>query len=242
MDVAAYLEHLEADLPRMLAAVDKAGLDASVPGAPAWTVADLVRHVAAVFEHKILAIETGERPPEFKQDDPDLVGWLTDAHARLLVALQSKPVDAQVWTWYPPEQTVGFWWRRMAQELMVHRIDAEQAAAVPPLIDEDLALDGIDELLMVFMTGFEEEDEVDGEGEVIEVRTEDGQGTWQLTLHPTEVTSVRGAPATPDAIITSTADELLLWIWGRGELDPAAVSGGRPALEKFLELLAMATE
>jgi hypothetical protein len=51
-----------------------------------------------------------------------------------------------------PDQTVGFWIRRMAQETVVHRVDAELAAEVAPgAIPDDIALDGIDEFLIAFI-------------------------------------------------------------------------------------------
>ena len=55
-------------------------------------------------------------------------------------------------TWYKPDPTVGFWFRRMAQETVIHRIDAElgAGASIAPAPD-DLAVDGIDELLKVFI-------------------------------------------------------------------------------------------
>src|SRR4029450_10613853 len=55
-------------------------------------------------------------------------------------------------TWYGPDQTVGFWIRRMAQETVIHRIDAELGTGQPIApVPADLALDGIDELLKVFV-------------------------------------------------------------------------------------------
>ena len=32
---------------------------------------------------------------------------------------------APSWTWWPDDQTAGFWLRRMAQETAVHRVDVE---------------------------------------------------------------------------------------------------------------------
>jgi len=53
---------------------------------------------------------------------------------------------------HTPDRTVGFWIKRMAQETVIYRIDAELAtrqtvASVP----DELALDGIDERLKVFV-------------------------------------------------------------------------------------------
>ena len=244
MHEAALLDHFAADLPRMLAAVERSGLEAAVPGAPAWTVRELVEHVAAVFEHKLVAITTGHKPTEWKREDADPVAWLADAHARLLHLLTSEPTSTQVWTWFPPDQSVGFWVRRMAQELFVHRIDAEQAAAITPLVDEQLAADGVDEVLCVMLgyePAWEPDDEVDGHGQCVAIQTEDGASSWLVTLNPSSVEAVRGK-GDAVATVTATADELLLWLWGRGELDPAAITGDKASVGLLLEALAIVTE
>ncbi len=62
-----------------------------------------------------------------------------------------RPADPAS-TWYGPDQTVGFWIRRMAQETVIHRIDAELGTGQPVApVPADLAVDGIDELLKVFV-------------------------------------------------------------------------------------------
>ena len=46
-----------------------------------------------------------------------------------------------------------FWARRMALEIAVHRYDGELAHGDATAIPDDLALDGIDEMLKVFLAG-----------------------------------------------------------------------------------------
>src|SRR5439155_8923348 len=55
-------------------------------------------------------------------------------------------------TWFRPDQSVGFWIRRMAQETVVHRRDAELALGDPTPAAPDLAVDGIAELLDIFLS------------------------------------------------------------------------------------------
>ena len=50
-----------------------------------------------------------------------------------------------MWTW-TPDHTVGFWSRRMAHEVAVHRWDAQGAAGDPSPIERELAVDGIQEV------------------------------------------------------------------------------------------------
>ena len=61
-------------------------------------------------------------------------------------ALAAADPTAPVWTWVP-DQRAAFWFRRQAQEVAVHRWDAEGAAGTPNVIESTLAADGVDEWL-----------------------------------------------------------------------------------------------
>src|ERR1700727_2002950 len=135
MDSARYLESLAADfaLLRAAAIADGAGgLTAPVPTCPGWTMADLTRHVGEVYLHKTLAMRLGDFPGE--QDWPAEVealpplDLLDRAYVDLVPELPTRDPDPPAPSWYRPEPTVGFWRRRMAQETLIHRLDAEQAA------------------------------------------------------------------------------------------------------------------
>ncbi|GIG90829.1 maleylpyruvate isomerase N-terminal domain-containing protein [Plantactinospora endophytica] len=147
------LECLAADQAR-LRQVASADLTAAVPSCPDWTVADLVRHVALVYLHKVECMRTGRMPTAWP---PDLSGTeplalLDRAYLALRGEFDGRDPAALAPTWYDPDQTVGFWLRRMAQETVVHRVDAELATAQPVAeIPADLAADGIDEILRIFL-------------------------------------------------------------------------------------------
>ncbi|WP_203861555.1 maleylpyruvate isomerase N-terminal domain-containing protein [Plantactinospora mayteni] len=147
------LECLAADQAR-LRQVASADLAAAVPSCPDWTVADLVRHVAVVYLHKVECMRTGRIPsawpPDLSGEEP--LALLDRAGAALRAEFDSRDSAALAPTWYDPDQTVGFWLRRMAQETVVHRVDAELATAQPVAeIPTDLAVDGIDEVLRIFL-------------------------------------------------------------------------------------------
>ena len=163
MDSSRYLESLAADFALLRAAATAAGpegLAAPVPTCPGWTVADLTRHVGQVYLHKTLAMRMGDFPEE--QDwprrarGPAAAGpagpGLRGPDHRADHPRPGFPAP----TWYRPEPTVGFWRRRMAQETVIHRLDAELAAqaatgrAVSPVPD-DIAADGVDEVLVRFL-------------------------------------------------------------------------------------------
>jgi hypothetical protein len=52
-----------------------------------------------------------------------------------------------------PDQTVGFWARRMALKTVVHRVDAEQARGAVAPVDAALGTDGIDEIFVIMLAG-----------------------------------------------------------------------------------------
>jgi uncharacterized protein (TIGR03083 family) len=130
VDRARYLSLLESDSRRLGEAAAR-DLTAPVPFCPGWTVGDAVAHVCEVYEHKIAAIERrGERPepwPPVWPSDLAPLDWFADARDRLLGVLARTNPAERSWTWWPPDQTVGFWVRRMAQETAVHRVDVEGA-------------------------------------------------------------------------------------------------------------------
>jgi mycothiol maleylpyruvate isomerase-like protein/MDMPI-like protein len=118
-------------------------------------VADLTRHVGEVYLHKTLAMREGAEPdpwPPEELADEDPLALLDRAYATLTGEFAARKPTDPAGSWYAPDQTVGFWIRRMAQETVIHRIDAELGTGQPVApVPADLAVDGIDELLKVFV-------------------------------------------------------------------------------------------
>ena len=83
MDRLRYLELLDVD-GRLLSTAAADDLRADVPACPGWTVGDVVRHTAEVYEHKIACIQlAGARPdpwPPRWPADRDPVTWFVEAH------------------------------------------------------------------------------------------------------------------------------------------------------------------
>jgi uncharacterized protein (TIGR03083 family) len=247
-----YLDALNADAERLVAipAADPGVLDSAVPTCPGWTVADAVRHTAEVYLNKVECMRLGREPdvwpPELPGDDP--VGAFRVGLEELLTELQTRGPEAPSYTWFPDEQTVGFWYRRMAQETAVHRFDVESAIGdIGPVVD-DLAVDGIDEVLRVFlgydMTGVPAEawGDVDPRAEVgrtMLVRC--GAESWRLTLTPARV-EVASSPAAADVTVTGEPSELLLWLWGRRPDTAVRVEGDASVLAAVRGRLHLATQ
>jgi uncharacterized protein (TIGR03083 family) len=151
MDSAVLLRHLARDHCDLRDAAASAALTTPVPSCPGWTLSDLVAHVATVYLHKVVVMRTGEwpaqwPPPGLSAEAP--LALLGRAYGELRAEFAARSPAEPAPTWFGPDQSVGFWIRRMAQETVIHRIDAEIAAGLPVTpVPDDLATDGVDEVL-----------------------------------------------------------------------------------------------
>lgn len=242
MENARLLECLASDYERTRAVVP-GNLDRLVPSCPEWTVADLVRHVGTVYLHKAVTMRDGAFPapwPPPGLNDEDPVALLDRAYAELTEEFGRRDPEQFAPTWYDLDQTVGFWIRRMAQETVIHRIDAELGADLPIApIPDDLAIDGIDELLKIFVAydakKFPEdyaETLADSPGRSYAINTNGVE--WLVGTAPGSFT-VGGGPgmtvpdfSKADVAISGTPTALLRWVWNRetpGEPSTLAIAG-----------------
>lgn len=247
MDEQRFLDCLAADYTRLRAVAEDA-LDAPVPSCPGWTGNDLVRHVAEVYLHKTETMRQGSWPAPWPPALPgEPLSVLDSAYERLVEELTTrKPADHAL-TWYPPDQTVGFWLRRMAHETVIHRVDAELAAEAPHApIPADLADDGIDELLVCFLAhaSVEYPEElaehlIECDGRTVQIATENAG--WQVQLGPTEITVDRGH-FDAEAGISGEAGAVLRWLWRRADDGAVRFDGNRWVTGKLRTLLEATTQ
>jgi uncharacterized protein (TIGR03083 family) len=240
-----YLQALRAD-GRDLATAARRGLDPPVPACEGWTVADLVLHTGMVHRHKLEIIRgrLAEPPSPWPPDAPsraELLGWYDQGLEELLTVLEDADPETRVWTFHRPDQTVGFWRRRMAQETAVHRVDAESAHGDPRPVPAALAADGVAELLEVFLAPHSEGEPVGGRGETLHLHATDAEGEWRLRLLPAGVELGQGHGQS-DATAAGTASDLLLFLWGRAGPEPLERSGDPALLPRVRELAAAATQ
>ncbi|MCT9929551.1 maleylpyruvate isomerase family mycothiol-dependent enzyme [Planotetraspora sp. A-T 1434] len=257
MDFSRLLSCLEDDFALLRAAVVSADPSARVPSCPGWSVGDLARHVAEVYLHKAECIRLGAFPEEWPPGvlDPDPVTSLDKTHAVLTEMFSAhSPADPAA-TWYESDQTVGFWIRRMAQETVIHRVDAELAAGCPVSpVPDDLALDGIDEVLRLFV-GYGSTRWLDDFGTLLDAPDERPVSV-STSHHAWTLTAVAGHSAQPghvnvkdaamgfdgDALVSGDAVALLLWLWNRGDDTSVRISGDTALLKQFHALLTAATQ
>ena len=265
MENSRYLECLAADYRRIRAIVP-GHLEERVPTCPEWTVGDLTWHVGMVYLHKATAMRQGAEPENWPPDYDDgasAIELIDDAYRQLTEEFAVRDPAEPSGTWYGPDQTVGFWIRRMAQETVIHRIDAELGTGQPvtPVAD-DLAADGIDELLRVFVSyGVSDWGDLftealkDSPGRTYLIKTDATAGdpsvSWLVGTSPGRFTVAGGpgeqvsGPVTADVTVNGTPTDLLRWAWNRetpGEASRVTIGGNADALAEFRRCVVIATQ
>lgn len=241
-------ECLTADFTRLREVAGNADLSAAVPSCPDWTVADLVHHVGSVYLHKVECMRQGSSP---QWPPPGLAGaeplaLLDRTYAELTAEFAARPPESPAHTWYEPDKTVRFWIRRMAQETVIHRVDAELGAGAPIApIPIDLASDGIDEFLVGFVhygSHTWPEDYADvlpaADGRTIRVESPDQAWFVRPTTEAVEVTL--SDVDTAAAVVRGEPADLLLWLWKRGGEDRVTVTGDDTLVACLRRVLAAA--
>ena len=138
------------------------------------------------------------------------------------------------WTWAKPDggDTSDWYFRRIAQETLVHRIDAELAAGGEVSdVDAAFAADGIAEMFEVFIP-LAAGQAIGGDGETLHLHATDADSEWLVTLHAERVDAVRGH-AKGDAALRGAARDLLLMVWGRDPLGAVEHLGDDSVIATF---------
>lgn len=271
---AYYLDHFRRNRAAILeaAALD---FDRPIKGCPGWDVAAVTAHMGRVYTFwlkwvrerprgssreafKELAADRDARLPGYtawdqagspKESRPDsIVPFARQAGDELDSALVDLEPEETVWTFVPPRQTGAFVFRRLAMETTIHRWDAEDAQGIAHPIDEALARDGIDEMLMMFREDPAYENNKDRRGQKILLREAPreypgpaGQGApsgppsrrslkpasrWLVSFdHFGITTSSDEGPA--DETVAGTASDLWLFIMGRRSPEEMQIEGDK---------------
>ena len=231
MNGLEHLAALEADATRLVELVALADQSAPVPTCPAWTVADLVDHVGTLYRWSAAHVATAARA---RLSPRSLDLGLTEAGAYSRMAGRRASVrcwprsprpDPELICWgWGGDRRARFWPRRMLFETVVHRTDAAFALEVEPVVDADVAVEGIDELLSnlphaaYFAPGLAD---LRGDDECIALRATDADAMWLIRLVPAGYAwDWSDGPA--DVTLHGRAADLLLGLYRRREVDEAA--------------------
>jgi len=209
-------------------------LDAPVPGAPGWTLADLVRHMGNVQRWATYVIEHGG-PGEAGEDHrsvEEVVDAFPSYTAGLLAALDGLDPDAELWNFTSGPQVGSFWLRRQALEVTIHRWDAESAVSEnPPAIPAELAADAIDEFVHVFIGRVIDREGIDVSqlpGDV-HLHCTDTEGEWTFEIVEGELVIV-DEHRKSNVAVRGPASDLALFVYGRTRSDQVEVFGDEGAL------------
>lgn len=240
MDRDFYLSHLSADGSRMAELARTVDLTARVPTCPEWDLRALLEHTgmvhrwqAAAVRDRVTTFPHGDTWQHGPDDGEPLADWFQRGVDDAIAVMREADADEPRWTWFEPDQTAGWYFRRITQETLVHRVDAELAAGAVTPMDAALSVDGIDEFCDVFIASANHQQQaIGGRGETLHLHATDADGEWLLTMHETRVDVERGH-AKGDAAVRGPAGELLLFAWGRDPSPALEVFGDRAVVDAY---------
>lgn len=232
LGVTDYLDALTAATELLAESAQSAGADAQVPTCPQWTVRDLVAHQGMVHRWALAAIQGAHADIDAAELEAegraaaDQVSWLRRGSQQLAEALVEAPQDLEALVFLkdaPPPRT--FWARRQCHETTIHAVDALAAALGRPPnakqvpISDELALDGIDELLVGFwQRGRNSPHTQTHERTLVSA----GRRGWLLHSSPEAMRTARFAIKDSDtayevdAVISGDPVDVYLAVWNRG--------------------------
>ena len=220
-----YCDEIVTQTTQLTAHVRGADMTAPVPSCPGWNLGQLLRHVGGDHRWAQEVVRTGDARP-FPEDlsahthenESFLAPWLTEGAAALSTTLRSTGPDARVWTPADDRDSASFWARRMTYETVVHRADAALVTSTEFTLDNDLAVDAVQEWLefSTVSEAFEPRPDLPdllGPDRTLAFRTTDA-GAWLVDL-----TGDRPAwrPGSQDATVavSGPVTELLLFLYRR---------------------------
>lgn len=236
LDLETTLQMIRRDGETLIATAEQSPA-APVRACPGWTNTDLAIHTTGV--HRRVAHWTANRLPKPERwpdhepaDAAAPWAWCRAGLELVLSALADIGPDESVWSW-TDRRNGGFYHRRMLHETVVHRWDAEDAAGISSHIDAEVATDGVNEIFDVGMRFRGDGSSTEyPEGDVLLERT-DGTDRWRVrAIDGTLLVAHNGDAGTnADATVQGHAEDLLLYLWGRG--GQATMSGNTDVAEAW---------
>lgn len=194
-------------------------LSASIPGCPAWNLADLGAHIGGVYRFATAALieHRAVDEPDGPRTRDELLDWFDSGVTTVAAALTSDRWDTACLTMAPPS-THAFWARRMCHETMLHRYDAaaSQRAATP--IATPWAIDGVAEVVTMFFPRQVRLGRIPPLAHTVELTILDA-GETALRIGGDGITM-----PSPTAELAGTAADMLLLLWKRATVDQLAVT------------------
>jgi uncharacterized protein (TIGR03083 family) len=232
---------------RELLAAAESDWSRPIPHCPSWDAATLVGHMGGILDWMARIVTTGEPVARHDRESPptgldELTGWYSAHLDRTLDILTTTAADSPTWTFSSRgERRVGWWRRRLAVELAIHRWDAQHAASLGGAVqarplDGEVAAAGIDEFLTEFLPGLLAQSEVDGLTGTLRLHATDGPSQWWVDLDARADAAAVAGHAEADTAIRGTESDLLLWLTNRGPTLSVEVLGQREVAADWAQL------
>lgn len=243
-DTFALLSTSLADGCALLAAAES-GWKRSIPHCPEWDAEGLVRHTGAIFVWMAAVEVTRERvsfrtltsPPD---DRVELSSWFVSALNLVIDVLGSADPESETWTFSSTgNRRVGWWRRRLAVEVAIHRYDAEYAITVeggpvPAPLNGNVAAAGVEEFMVEFLPGLLAGEAAEGLEGTLHLHATDGPLEWWVDM--ADARAARPEHDRADAAVKGTRSDLLLWLTNRVPLGSLEVVGDPQIAESWARL------
>jgi uncharacterized protein (TIGR03083 family) len=242
VDPADLLAAFRSEGERIAWTVAGRDLRTPVPYCEGLDAAEVVRHLGSIYQRVIDWVTEQRMPGQWQRTPPegtDLRSWYAAGMRTLYEELAAHQPDEPCDTWDPDDRSFSFWWRRMAHETTIHRMDVTEAFGLRYPVGATVAGDGIDEVLTLWL-GTRLGADVHGNDQVIAI--EAGTRVWRVTLQETAVDVAAEIPWECDAALSGQPEDVYRWLWGRGALDPLRVTGDTTAVTALREILVRATQ
>lgn len=189
-----------------------------------WKIRDVVAHLGGVHRWATRLVTTRSTDgPSFtksKLNGSELCDWFDAGAHELLEALGAADREEACPNFSPGSaNTIAWWLRRQMHETAVHRWDIERALDSTTAIDPNVAADGIDEFLDVFVRTRGKQTLI----APLRLSSTHPPRSWTLTLarKPGRIDVDLDDVVDPSSKLAGLPEDLLLWLWGRLSFEQA---------------------
>lgn len=260
-----FVEQYVAAAERFAVAVASTPMDARVPTCPGWTAYDLVCHLGNVHAWAATIVETCRRAAdqndEPRSHKPKVVSeWYAGKAEDLYEVLRTADPEAPCWNFVTGAGFADFWPRRQTHETTIHTVDLLGCTGGTADIDPEVAADGVDEVLTVFLRRMHERGYPAELSAPVCLVTRDVRKAWTVSPRVAVADPRAGVPAQPRGSTTESAPAVVVGpprvvrrrlpgadqvagpaealyrvLWGRGSRDELTLTGDVARIHAFLD-------
>ncbi|MEO6472799.1 MAG: maleylpyruvate isomerase family mycothiol-dependent enzyme [Aeromicrobium sp.] len=231
MRTMEHLPNLGHFMALMADRIGRAEGDEVVPACPGWTMNDLTIHIGTVHRWASSILLSGQRlsEPNVVATEP-LIEWYAGTATALLAAIQAVDPAEPTPNFSLLNETSAFWPRRQMHETAIHSVDAAQAlgdAEDAYGIADEVAEDGIDEVLSIFFPRMTARGRRPDVSDRVRVTATDTGRSWIVapSLDPSGTPILLHPSLDANAELSGSALDLYLGLWRRSPHDRLKIDG-----------------